>query len=170
MGAAVLASLLVVGAAQAAAPHSKAVLSAYADSAAGESLLAGHYTEVIERLGSHGNEFASDQVGASTNLCVALIMTRQLQAAHSACDEAIEDAKLDVTEETIAARTTHDEEVALAYSNRAVLEWLSDHRTAAADDLSRARAFAPASEFVTQNLTALRASGTPAPAVAAAHG
>jgi len=168
--AAVLAALLGSGAAHAAQAHGKLVLSAYADRAAGESLLAGRYGEVIARLGARGVEFASDAVAASTNLCVAYVMTRQWNAAHAVCDEAVERARLDAAELTIYARELHAEEVALAYSNRAVLEWLSDRKRDAADDLSRAQAFSPSSEFVTRNLTALRANGVAAPPVAAAHG
>jgi len=166
LAAALFASAVHAGAAQAGAAHAgpaqagaaadhKLVLSSYEDRAAGAQLLAGQYGAVIEKLGHHGLTFSDDEVAAGTNLCVAYIMTGKWDAAHAACDEAIALAALDVPEPDALALRTHDEQMALAYSNRAVLHWLEDRRASAADDLSRAKALAPESQFVAQNLTFL---------------
>lgn len=135
-----------------AADH-KLVLSGYEDDAAGAQLLAGRYGAVIEKLAHHGRAFTDDEVAASTNLCVAYIMTAKWDAAHAACDEAIALASLDVPQPGALSLRAHNEQIALAYSNRAVLQWLEDHRASAADDLSKAKALSPDSEAVSQNLT-----------------
>lgn len=164
LGAAILAAALLTATARAAthdtartreAAHPKLVLSAYEDRAAGANLLAGRYGAVIEELGSHGMRFASDEVGASTNLCVAYIMTGSWSTAHSACDEALELAKHDSLDPDLPSRRTHAEQIALAYSNRAVLDWLEHRQASAAADLSKAKALAPGSPFLSENLAAL---------------
>jgi hypothetical protein len=164
--AAALASALLAAAAHAGAAHRKLVLSGYESSVGGASLLAGHYDRVISELGSRGASFAQDEVAASTNLCVAYIMTRRWDAAHPACDEAIAIAEMDVSGPTIFSLQVHDGQVALAYSNRAVLELLEERPAGAADDLSRARALSPGSEIVSQN-TATLESGSGAGVLAA---
>jgi hypothetical protein len=69
---------------------------------------------------------------------------------------------------------THDEQVALAYSNRAVLAWLEHRAASAADDMEKARALSPDAAFVAYNLTTLRIHaplvGGRAPQDAATHG
>jgi hypothetical protein len=123
-GFAILAAMIFAAAARAGAPAPahKLVLSGYADGADGSNLLAGRYDAVIRRLAAHGMPYFADEVSASTNLCVAYIMTGRWKAADSACDEALRDAELDVSDATIFSRMRHDEEVAIAYSNRAVLK------------------------------------------------
>ncbi len=138
------------------AARPKLVLSGYEDRAAGATLLAGHYSIVIEELGSHGPSFARDTVAASTNLCIAYIMTARWSAAHPACDEAIALAELDVPQRDLLSREMHSEQIAVAYSNRAVLHWLESRPASAAEDLSKARTLAQGSEAVSQNLAALR--------------
>ncbi len=160
--------------------YPKMTLSAYADAAEGRTLLAGRYGAVIQALGDHGVRFKQDDVAASTNLCVAYVMTHRWSEAHPACDEAIRFAKLEAPESPASLADVHGECLAIAYSNRAVLEWLEERPASAADDLARAHALAPESEFVAQNLARLHASlaaaGTHAPlrggarTAAAAHG
>jgi hypothetical protein len=132
LGFAVLGAMIFGAAARAGAPAPvhKLVLSGYADGADGPNLLAGRYDAVIRRLAAHGVPFFADEVSASTNLCVAYIMTRHWKAAHSACDEALRDAELDVSDPTIFSRMRHDEEVAIASSNRAVLKAVEGELTA----------------------------------------
>jgi hypothetical protein len=45
----------------------------------------------------------------------------------------------------------------MAYSNRAVLDWLEARPAAAQRDLKRAQALAPQAIFVARNMTAMRA-------------
>jgi hypothetical protein len=123
-GAAV-ATVLVASAARADVEAGKLTLSGYVDAAAGEQLMAGHYAAVISRLAPHGTDFIADEVAASTNLCVAYVATGKFAQAHDACDEAIRLARLDESGETLLERLAHQDELALAYANRAVLGRLS---------------------------------------------
>ncbi len=156
LGFAVLGAMIFGAAARAAAPAPvhKLVLSGYAEGADGSNLRAGRYDAVIRRLAAHGAPFFADEVSASTNLCVAYIMTRHFKAAHSACDEALRDAELDVADPTIFSRMLRNEEVAIAYSNRAVLKAVEGQPVSAADDMAKARALSQ-SDFVSENLGAV---------------
>lgn len=155
--AAALASMCLAGAALAREPQgaAKMTLSGYVDAAAGPALLAGHYDDVIAALGGRGFRFKEDAVAGSTNLCVAYIMAHRWQAADPACGEAIRFARLETTESQPYALAAHADHVAIAYSNRAVLEWLEGRQASAADDLAKARSIAPASDSVVQNLAKL---------------
>ena len=133
------------------------VLSAYVDAADGQTLLAGHYDAVLAAFGSRGLRFKQDELAASTNLCVAYIMMHQWSEAHFACDEAIRFAKLEVPQSPRFPRDDHAVHIAVAYSNRAVLEYLEHRPASAADDLTRAQAAAPDSRFVAQNRASMRA-------------
>ena len=159
---AAFASICFAAGAHADGEHQKMTLGAYTDAAEGQSVLAGRYRDVIDVLGSHGLRFKQDELAASTNLCVAYIMTHRWSEGHAACDEAIRFAKLEMRESPGSAADAHDARVAIAYSNRAVLEWLEARSVSAADDLARARALAPSAEWVTQNLARLHASLTAA--------
>jgi len=150
-----LAALFFAAGACGAEESHKAVLSAYTNGAAGASLLAGDYASVIRRLNGHGAAFHEDVVAGSTNLCVAFIMTRHWEAAQAACDEALALAQLHGGGPTLYTRRDHDEQIALAYSNRAVLHWLQSQRDSAASDIAKAQALAPQASFVSQNVAVL---------------
>jgi hypothetical protein len=167
---AAFASVCFAAGAHADDAHQKMTLSAYTDAAEGQAVLAGRYGEVIDVLGSHGSQFKQDELAASTNLCVAYIMTHRWSEAQPACDEAIRFAKLEMPESPAFADHTYGERVAIAYSNRAVLEWLEARSVTAADDLARAHALAPGAEFVVQNLARLHASLTAAGSGSPARG
>ena len=159
---AAFASMCFAAGAHADGEHQKMTLGAYTDVAEGQTVLAGRYSDVIDVLGTHGLRFKQDALAASTNLCVAYIMTHRWSEAHRACDEAIQFAKLEMPERPGSAAAAHDACVAIAYSNRAVLEWLEARSASAADDLAKAHALAPSAEFVAQNLAKLHASFTAA--------
>jgi hypothetical protein len=159
---AAFASMCFAAGAHADGEHQKMTLSAYTDVAEGQSLLAARYGDAIDVLGSHGLRFKQDALAASTNLCVAYIMTHRWSEAHPACDEAIQFAKLEMPDQHGFEAGAHDARVAIAYSNRAVLEWLEARSASAADDLAKAHALAPSEEFVVQNLARLHASLTAA--------
>ena len=55
---------------------------------------------------------------------------------------------------------TYRDYLALAYSNRAVLHWMSNDTAAAQSDLKKAAAAAPKATFVARNLTALQSHTT----------
>lgn len=163
------APALPAAGAQAADPPAAAVLSAYENSAGGRAVLAGDYAGAIAELAGHGASYRLDAVAASTNLCVAYVMSRQWDEAHAACDEAVMTARLDETySPTLYARGVHAQEVALAYCNRAVMHWLAAQPESAASDLARARALAPTSAFVARNLEAV--AHAPGARVALRHG
>ena len=166
---AALAALLVASAARADSDAHKLMLSGYEDTAAGPSLMAGRYDAVIKALGARGPSYQHDPIAASTNLCVAYIVTHQWEAADATCDAAVEAAKPAVGA-TLFERKQHDESVALAYSNRAVLHWLEDHPELAASDFAMARLLSPEAEFVSHNVAAFSsAKSAAAQAVVAGH-
>ena len=169
--AAVLGSIAAAAAAQAGAGE-KVVLGGYQDAAAGSQLLAGDYQGVIGRLATHGFAYSQDEAAASTNLCVAYIMTKAWDAAHRECDLAIRLAHLsDFSDVSLAGRTSNAERVALAYSNRAVLNWLEARPQSAAQDIARAQSLSPQASFVSQNLARLgNVSARALPAVVATKG
>ncbi|HEY2590606.1 MAG TPA: hypothetical protein VGI35_03355 [Steroidobacteraceae bacterium] len=170
LGVAAIASMCFAADAHADGAHQKMMLGAYTDAAEGQTVLAGRYGAVIEVLGGHGLRFKQDELAASTNLCVAYIMTHRWNEARPACDEAIRFAKLEMPESPGFADDAHHESVAMAYSNRAVLEWLEARSASAADDLAKAHTLAPSADFVAQNLARLHASLTAAGSGSPARG
>lgn len=123
--AAAAAALLVASAAHADTESGKLKLAAFTDGAQGTELLAGNYSAVITALAPHAYAFQADEVAASTNLCVAYVAAGRLDEAHDACDEAITMARLDSSGVTLAERMAHEDAVAVAVANRAVLTKLS---------------------------------------------
>jgi len=155
------ASFVAASAASAAEPAAKpltsdkVMLSGYEDAASGKELLQGQYGLVISKLAAQGKGFIGHEVEASTNLCVAYIMSRQWSEAHGACDAAISYARLERRGIPLAERVPYEDAIAAAYSNRAVLGWLENDMLAAESDLRHAKSISPFSPPVVQNLTAL---------------
>jgi hypothetical protein len=156
-GRALVAALAVAGAAHADGSSTKAVLSAYEETAGGVAIARGDYAATVSQLAPHGASYKSDRVAASTNLCVAYIMTRQWETAHAACDTAISLAQQEPADATLFGRRNHAEAIAVAYSNRAVLNWLEAQPQSAASDMAQARALSPWSDFVAHNTAVLGA-------------
>jgi len=146
-GRALMIALAVATAAHAGGSSTKAQLTAYRESAGWEAIAQGDYAGTVSQLAPHGALFWSDRVAASTNLCVAYIMSHQWDAAHPACDTAI----------------------SLAYSNRAVLSWLEAQPHSAASDMSQARELSPSSDFVEHNIAVLGTRKSAANTVAEAR-
>jgi hypothetical protein len=154
-----LAAALLAGSAAHAAdqPHTF-VLTAFSNGAAGKSLVSGNYDAAVQELGSRSHALALDTDSLSTNRCVAYAMTKQLEAAHVACDTAVHEAQQEIANLPVSmswARREYKDYVALAYSNRAVLNWLSNDANAARQDLQKAQSMAPKADFVAHNLSAL---------------
>ena len=120
-----VAALLVTSMAHAGTEPTKLTLAGFADAAEGTQLLAGDYTTVIQKLASHSIEYGLNEVAASTNLCVAYVASRRLDAARGACDEAITMAKLDQPGAGLQERMAHEDALSIARANRAVLAKLS---------------------------------------------
>jgi hypothetical protein len=53
--------------------------------------------------------------------------------------------------------TSADDYLAVAYANRAVVNWLSNDEAAARADLARAQQLSPGADFIALNLVALEA-------------
>jgi Flp pilus assembly protein TadD len=131
-------------------------LTAFSNTVAGTSLVRGDYETALAQLQIDARTLARDSV--STNRCVAYTAMHELSAARQSCDEAIRDAQHQLTSLPMSeawARSSYRDYLALAYSNRAVLNWLSNDAAAAQADLKKAAAVAPKAEFVARNLTAL---------------
>jgi hypothetical protein len=124
---AMAATLLAAAAARADVESGKLTLSGYTDAydAAGAQLAAGDYAAVIGKLAPHGLDFDSDEVAASTNLCVAYVATGQLDEALDACDEAVTMARLEGSGVTLDEHLAHQEALSIANANRAVLTKLA---------------------------------------------
>lgn len=148
---AILASMLSITSAQADIPGKKLVLSVFLDTPGAASVLAGDYAAAIRKLGSHSPYDQSGTLAADTNLCVAYTMTQQWDAAHSKCDAAVIDARMRGADDVFDFGASHNAQLAIAYSNRAVLNWLQNRPDKAVADVTRARSLAPKSDFVAQN-------------------
>jgi hypothetical protein len=133
----------------------KLTLSVYLDTPGAEKVLAGKYDEAIKQLRGHPINVQPNIVATSTNLCVALIMTQQWDAARSTCNDAVSEAKFATGSYSIIGPSSNRVEVATALSNRSVLNWLQNRPGDAASDVRRAHALAPRKDFVSQNYMAL---------------
>ena len=158
---AVAAALLVGSAAHAADAPRTFQLTAFSNGEAGESLASGDYNTALSELSKHTHSLDADS--AATNRCVAFTVTRQIEAAHVACDTAVRQAQQAISSLPVSmtwARSDYRDYLALAYSNRAVLNWVSNDTIAAQADLKKAAAAAPNAAFVARNLTALQSHST----------
>ncbi|MDE2263369.1 MAG: hypothetical protein KGL45_12655 [Gammaproteobacteria bacterium] len=153
-----LSLALASGAALADEAH-RFVFTAYSDATGGAEVIAGRYRAALEELAGSPGTVELDPSASNTNRCVAYSMTLQWQKAHATCDAAIRDARtqrvgvpgwLGWTEES------EDEYVALAYCNRAVMDWMSHDEAAAEKDLLKAQELAPGADFVARNVAALQ--------------
>jgi hypothetical protein len=152
------AALLAGSAAHAAEQAHSFVLTAFSNGAAGQSIVTGDYDAALKQLDSKSRTATLDTDSISTNRCVAYSVTKHLDAAQSACDAAIRDAQQEIANLPVSmswARRQYRDYLALAYSNRAVFNWLSNNSAAAQEDLNRASSLAPKADFVAHNLSAL---------------
>jgi len=137
------------------------VLTAYSNGKGGADLISGNYEAATKAL-QHPAGFSSfDASTSGNNRCVMLTMTRQWDAARTACNEAVRSAqqeKLTLPSYQYWARKSQNDYLAVALSNRAVLHWLSSENAAAETDLKRAKQLSPKAGFVTRNLAALQYS------------
>jgi hypothetical protein len=150
------AALLGGSAAYAADPQHTFQLTAFSNTASGYSLVHGDYQLALRQLDFDARSLES--VTSITNRCVALIVTKKLQEAHTACDAAVRAAQGELTSLPVSlswARQDYRDYLAQAYSNRAVLNWVSNDMAAAQADLKKAATVAPQAAFVARNLTAL---------------
>jgi hypothetical protein len=153
-------ALFLLGSSAHAASDSRFVLTAYTDAAGGERLLHGDYPGAMREIDRRAHLGGPEALAVNANRCVALIMMQQWEAAHASCDKAVRDAQEDNAGQPLLPRRPESDELALAYSNRAVLKWLSETSAAAAQDLARAQALSPRADYVARNVTALGSHST----------
>jgi hypothetical protein len=164
----VLASLSLAGAAQAAEERKPFVLTAYSNGAGGANLLAGKYEHALTEIERSKNNMITASSYA-TNLCVAHTALRHWSEARVACDAAIKDAERRKPRgftSPLGDAAEHDTYIAIAYSNRAVVHWLSKEAVPAAEDLAKAHKMAPRADFVVRNIMAFKAPHGALPQVA----
>lgn len=157
-----LAVALLAGSAAHAADEPRTFeLTVFSNGTGGAALVSGDYNTAVRVLSTHVNGLNSDSV--NTNRCVAYVVTRQVEAARIACTEAVREAQQQIAGLPIAMsfdRSDFRDYLALAYSNRAVFNWMSNDTAAAQSDLKKAAAAAPRAEFVARNVTALQSHST----------
>jgi hypothetical protein len=156
-----LAAALLVGSAAHAADEPRTFeLTAFSNGTAGEAIVSGNYNTALSEL-THSHALDSDT--ASTNRCVAYVVTRQMEAARAACDAAVREAQQAITSMPVSmswARSEYLDYLGVAYSNRAVFDWVANDTAAAQSDLKKAAKVAPKAAFVARNLTALQSHST----------
>ena len=107
------------------------------DSAPGvEQLLDRRLADAIDSASSTPR--ALDPLGANTLLCAALIARRDLDDAVAPCDAAVDLAQVPITTGLNPHGHSNRDALAIAYSNRAVLNWLLGDSEAASSDILRA--------------------------------
>jgi hypothetical protein len=157
-----LAAALLLGSAAHAADEPRTFeLTAFSNGTAGEALVSGKYNTAVSELSTHAHVLDDDT--ASTNRCVAYVVTRQMEAARAACDAAVREAQQAITSMPVSmswARSDYLDYLGVAYSNRAVLNWVANDTAAAQSDLKKAAKVAPKAAFVARNLTALQSHST----------
>jgi hypothetical protein len=159
-GAAVASLLLGSAVASAVEPHSF-VMAAYSNEKGGPALAAGHYATAVDQLDHTSMSQSLSPSSLSNNRCVAYTVTKQLDAARVACDQAVHDAlseKNGMAAHEYWTGRQENEYLAMALSNRAVLRSLSTETAGAERDLKRAEQLSPQSDFVARNLTVLHSS------------
>jgi hypothetical protein len=130
-------------------------LTAFSNGTAGAALTSGDYNTALGQL-QRGHILANETT--STNRCVAYVVTRQVESARVACDAAVREAQQDIASMPVSmswARSDYRDYLAVAYSNRAVLNWILNDTRAAQSDLKKAASVSPKATFVARNETAL---------------
>jgi hypothetical protein len=153
-----LAAGLLSTSVQAADAPDPFMLVAYSNRSGGRDLAGGDFAGATRALARGPGAAQLDPAALETNRCVAYAMTQQLTRARAACDAAVQALQAESGASALGAANPRQVRAAaaLAYSNRAVLDWLSADRDGARHDLARARALSPQSDFVRQNLQAMQ--------------
>jgi tetratricopeptide (TPR) repeat protein len=157
------ASILSVVSAQAADVASqKMVLTAYVNGAGGESVMAGNFDTALTEIKKDRATSSEMYTAKITNECVTYAALKQLQQAMSSCSEALRSAKSDRLSALrySAGSTLQNSYVAIAYTNRAVVQMLSKNTEGAKSDMARAKSLAPDTEAVSRNLLVMQTSGS----------
>jgi hypothetical protein len=129
------------------------VLASFTDAPGGLALVRGNTERALEQI--QGRKRQKNSAVSLTNQCVGLTVLRQWSEARVACDAAVDAANRERDPRSVrfdASSRLAASNVAVAYSNRAVLNWLTDDTIAAHNDLAKARKLAPSARYVARNL------------------
>jgi len=152
-------ALLAGSAAYAADQPRNFELAAFSNTLAGDSLVRGNYDVAYQQLAIDAHSLTANPSTIATNRCVTLIMTHKFEEAHTACNAAVSAARLEIVSMPVSvawARQEFRDYLALAYSNRAVLDYLTNDTAAAQTDLKKAESVSPKAGLVARNLTVLQ--------------
>jgi hypothetical protein len=129
------------------------MLASYTDARGGRALVKGQTEQALEQLAAI--ESRPYSILELNNQCVAHTVLRQWAEASDACDAAVAGAlgKRKGPRKAFGAPDYSSSKTpATAYSNRAVMYWLSNDPVAAHNDLAKARKLAPHAGYVLRNL------------------
>ena len=143
---ALVTTVLLAPAARAQGQSHALVLTAYVKSAGGSDLTTGKYAAALAQIKPGKRGFAHRGATTDTNLCVAYIAMRDLPAACAAAVTAEKAERVGLSVWNSNARTHPNPQLALADSNRAVLDDVL---------LGKAAAAAPEALLVRRNLEVL---------------
>jgi hypothetical protein len=152
------ASLLLGSAAYGSEQAHNFVLTAYSNGPGGQELVSGNYSAAEQALHHRNSLSTFDTATNSNNRCVALAVTKQWDAARTACNTAVRDAerqRATLPAYNYWSRKREDAYVAIALANRAVVHSMLADNAAAAADLKKAGTLSPTADFVTRNQFAL---------------
>jgi hypothetical protein len=140
----------------------KLMLTAFINGAGGESVMAGKYDAALTEIKRDRSASSDLYTAKITNACVTYAVMKQLTEAKSACNEAVRAAKYDRMGALRFASGSklQNSYVAIAYTNRAVVNMMSKNVEGAKSDLARAKSLAPEAEFVSKNLLAMETSSS----------
>jgi hypothetical protein len=137
------------------------IVGVYSNGRGSQELLSGRYDAARAQIETSRALDEASRFEAATNLCVAQMMAGRFDSARTACDAAVKSARSSAINAPTwgpPAGGAHQQDVALAYANRAVLHWLTDDAHSATNDLAQAKRLSPKADFVTRNVTALQSS------------
>jgi hypothetical protein len=159
-----IAAALISTAVSAADKPDAFVLVAYSNRAGGTQITHGEYLTATKQVDA---SVQADPGALATNHCVAFTMSAQRAEAQLACDSAVVAANGEMRQLAAGDPRNHAgalDSQAVAYSNRAVLRWLSADAQGAKQDLARAQALAPHAAFVVRNMNAMQSHENASPA------
>ncbi|MDB6088408.1 MAG: hypothetical protein JWN85_1192 [Gammaproteobacteria bacterium] len=137
------------------------LLTAYANAAGGENLVSGRYNAALAQITSNEQALATPERDRKTNACVAYAALGQLRQARVACDAAVTAAQRHTSHSFRGLskdRVGASDDVAIAYTNRAIVHSLSHKAVSSAEDLAKAHSLAPTADFVARNIATFRDS------------
>ncbi len=125
------------------------MLASFLDAPGGKALFDGNVERASRQIGDR-----IDSAREQTNLCVLHTLQRNWTDARGACDAAVESAARNRSRVRPMERPKlrqANQVASVAYSNRAVMNWLAGDSGAAFMDLAKARAINPKATFVSRN-------------------